>query len=841
VDHAEIGSRGAAVGGGVSADVVRLLRVAESVPSSEELDGWLYDAYRRRSAPRPQPVDREADRELLEALRRANCGRGTWEPDWRVEHFEAEGAVAVSKGGLVFFPERRRVKPAGGNDVQAGALAPGSGCRVFVPEERQRLYPGFYVALGDAERAPFDALPYVVRVYWHLCSGAAVAWVGGLSTGLNARGVPYRLKVASSHRGFDAADSGVLYLEAGSVELAWPVVEEVYAAVRPQMRAAHPLLTLRLAPGLAVAEGPADGASFGRDRVLRIASALRRMVGGAVELPPLEDRCRAVAAAFSRAGLDASRTHLSSVSVKSGQDRAWRELGRTVADQAAKTPGVDARPLEPADPSGPRAGPGAEIRVGPAPPAPPAAAAATLAVEAARIGDALCAEAWWHDERCNWMGRDPGERVEDGEVRARARALGSDLYQGSAGVGLFLAELATLTADAVHRRTAIGALERSLDIGEAMLRARSERQAGAFLPAFLAGPLGVAAAGLRVARLLANEALHDRSHAQLDSMISDLLRADSVPFDTVRSADTARSGGERPPRLDLLSGAAGVIVGLIALSRSAGGPPASGSRCLDAACHLGRALVSAAEVRGAWWSWSNRAVSGIAVDRPPLAGLSHGAAGIALALFELHAATDHRLYLDAARGAFAYEDTLFDPVERNWADLRVRPSGEGGTRRSFAVAWCHGAAGIALARLRAMALDPAHGARHREQAIVALERAREEVAARRDELSDASLCHGLCGLLDVLLCGAEALGSGGDDSGGLEAFARQAMLALLESRVSVSTGQLSTGSGWPSGVPSGGPNPSLFLGSAGVGHVLLRLAAGAPERPPSVLGGRIEG
>src|SRR5262249_7884271 len=82
-------------------------------------------------------------------------------------------------------------------------------------------------------------------------------------------------------------------------------------------------------------------------------------------------------------------------------------------------------------------------------------------------------------------------------------------------------------------------------------------------------------------------------------------------------------------------------------------------------------------------------------------GFSHGAAGLALALLELHSITGRLDFRDAARRAFDYEETLFDPHRGNWADLR-RPSG---TSR-FELAWCNGAPGIALARLRAAVLDP---------------------------------------------------------------------------------------------------------------------------------------
>ena len=93
-------------------------------------------------------------------------------------------------------------------------------------------------------------------------------------------------------------------------------------------------------------------------------------------------------------------------------------------------------------------------------------------------------------------------------------------------------------------------------------------------------------------------------------------------------------------------------------------------------------------------AWVPDAASGPGTARAstPLTGLAHGAAGIGLALFELHAATGRYDFLETARGAIHYEDSLFDHHQGNWPDLRTmgRPD-VSDTGRAFALAWCHGA------------------------------------------------------------------------------------------------------------------------------------------------------
>lgn len=83
-------------------------------------------------------------------------------------------------------------------------------------------------------------------------------------------------------------------------------------------------------------------------------------------------------------------------------------------------------------------------------------------------------------------------------------------------------------------------------------------------------------------------------------------------------------------------------------------------------------------------------------------GLAHGAAGIALALARLYAATGRERWRRAAQAALARERSVFDPVARNWPDLRASRLAHG---PGSLVGWCGGAPGIALSRLDCLAID----------------------------------------------------------------------------------------------------------------------------------------
>src|SRR5262249_36095876 len=90
-----------------------------------------------------------------------------------------------------------------------------------------------------------------------------------------------------------------------------------------------------------------------------------------------------------------------------------------------------------------------------------------------------------------------------------------------------------------------------------------------------------------------------------------------------------------------------------------------------------------------------------AVASAPLTGFSHGAAGVAWALTELGAVSGEERFLRAALAGIAYERSLFLPEVGNWPDLRLDFSHDADARSiPCGLAWCHGAPGIALGRLK---------------------------------------------------------------------------------------------------------------------------------------------
>jgi lantibiotic modifying enzyme len=192
-----------------------------------------------------------------------------------------------------------------------------------------------------------------------------------------------------------------------------------------------------------------------------------------------------------------------------------------------------------------------------------------------------------------------------------------------------------------------------------------------------------------------------------------------------------------------LAGRAGAILGLLWLRHRLDDP------LLEWATRLGEALIAAGKRdRTVSLSWRGRHGRGLRA----LTGYSHGVAGAGIALLELGAVVGDKAFKEAGLAAFAYERRWYNAAQANWPDFRRSGGGRSRIAQQFSNAWCHGAPGIALSRLRAMQLAPT------SEIASELHAALGTTSQATSAMLTASgtsfcLCHGLAGNADVLnLC-----------------------------------------------------------------------------------------
>lgn len=332
--------------------------------------------------------------------------------------------------------------------------------------------------------------------------------------------------------------------------------------------------------------------------------------------------------------------------------------------------------------------------------------------------------------------------------------MSSSFFDGYAGIAMFLAAVERATGGAGFRALALSAAAPLRTRVDELARSVSMRRSVDVGAATGLGSLVYAL--VRAGRLLDEPA-----------MVSDAARiAALITPATVAVADS----------LDVVSGSAGAILGLLALHAAA---PAS--RALDLAAAMGAGLA------------------GRSLREP---GFAHGQTGIGYALARLAHATGDAAFREAAVAAVATERAMIG--DRLGAVTPHEPNG----------AWSRGATGIGLARLGA--LDCIDTPESRTDIERALSLAQDDLFAGGD-----SLACGAAGRIDLLVTAAERLGRPE-----LLEDARAAAASIVER--AVTRGSFDTGWDEPRTWQVG-----LFCGAPGVCYALLR--ACDPMRFPSVL------
>lgn len=290
----------------------------------------------------------------------------------------------------------------------------------------------------------------------------------------------------------------------------------------------------------------------------------------------------------------------------------------------------------------------------------------TFIDEATKIHDVLMnSNIRGDDGSLTWIGLTPIV----GFNRFQYQPVGWDMYSGIMGMVTFLAAFSQIKNDVNLKNTIIDSvkpLQRGIHDDKTSIRQVFLREVS------YGGFAGIASIIYGLCKL--GQFLDIPEFLEDALLLSESITSEEIQLDVY---------------MDLVNGTAGVLAGLTSLYSAT-----NSKTVLKKAISCGDALLSnqlATNNNGYYRAWI---VSG---ESKPLAGISHGAAGISLSLMKLFGITGNEKYLKAAIEGIQYENTLFDSRKMNWLDLRRNANNAG--EQMFASTWCNGAPGIGLARL----------------------------------------------------------------------------------------------------------------------------------------------
>ena len=465
---------------------------------------------------------------------------------------------------------------------------------------------------------------------------------------------------------------------------------------------------------------------------------------------------RRIADFFEEAPLAAARRRIAWMSEEDLKRQRW--LARTsLGTLVLNRPEADWKGYTLADPGFPEGG---------------GALCDALLGEAVRLGEWFEEMAFEEGSDLTWVGVDLRNRVWS------LFPISEDLYAGTPGIALFLAYLSALCGE-----TRFGSLaRRGIDTLLRRLASVEKEITGIGL---YQGWGGIVYALAHLGSLWRDERLLAEARRR-QSTILERLPADQD--------------------LDVVSGAAGAVEGLLALYRAS-----PEQTTLEAALRCGEHLLARAHPTGRGVSWLIR-IGGDQLQT----GFAHGASGIALALCDLWRASEDVRFRQAAEGAFEFEREHFWPHLSDAGEMgreaRMTNDVAAPPEESMAMTWCYGAPGVGLARLGA--LRSLADARLEEECRRAV-----ALTLMRGFGKNHSLCHGDLGNLD-LLQEAGRRDAAGDPAAQVRRLSRSILASVRRD-------------GWLCGTVGGIEAPGLMNGLAGIGYGLLRLAD--PATVPAVL------
>lgn len=398
--------------------------------------------------------------------------------------------------------------------------------------------------------------------------------------------------------------------------------------------------------------------------------------------------------------------------------------------------------------------------------------------EAVRIGNLICDDAMEDDHGLFWK-----TLTLNGKTNKVEPKRSPSIYDGSGGIILFLLELYKHT----HERKFLDVCRKASNWIINYCRTQKLE------PNFFIGKTGVAFVFLKLYEL-------DNQQSFLD-----------FARELVYSIDN-----EDGPS-DLLTGKAGTLLGLLHYFSVTGD-----ENVITKIQNVLNELIKkiSHERNGVSWQSIGQNISN-------LCGFSHGVSGIAFALLELANVIDSKALKWVVDQSIRYENSCYDSIKCNWPDYRKNvPDVDADSLRhllknnkdqffrveSNMLAWCHGAPGIGMARIRAYELIRKKN--YLADARRSIEAVSSDSGGNSTKDVTFTLCHGKLGNAMLYIVANRILPNIVSRE-----FIEKLIIECIDSTTILNNKRI-----YLSGYVNAGNqyDNSLFMGQAGIGYFLLK-------------------
>lgn len=392
------------------------------------------------------------------------------------------------------------------------------------------------------------------------------------------------------------------------------------------------------------------------------------------------------------------------------------------------------------------------------------------------VAKILCRDAIWTKDNtaCNWLGF--GGKVDIDSGRSQYGSIGIDVYGGALGVIYFLMKVYKIKPEPIIKSTLEGALK--------FCWQQQHTLNNSHYISYFSGLGGYALILVQASQILQNSLYLEQSEAI---------------FNQISQKEGLSYFG------DFISGGAGFISMAV---NSKNSPLSDSVKKLIEAYSL--QILENKHIEANMCSWNTTAKA-----QKHLTGLAHGNSGFMLALASWYKITNNNNYLKTLLQAWNYEDAQKDVQKCNWPDYRIFDN-EDARKTNFMNAWCHGAAGISLSRLKLLEILETGNTNIYNRIEKDLEFAYPTLLKILDNpppphIAGMSYCHGIAGNLSVLYLAAK--------------FLKDEQTLQKISNLASQIGEVLKRNSYLvyCGTPDGAYTPSLMLGLAGVGMFYLTI------------------